>query len=31
MDYKKDIAEKIALDGVTKEEIAELIALPPNT
>ena len=31
MDYKKHIAEKIQIDGVTTEEIYELIALPPNT
>ncbi|MBQ8319585.1 MAG: arginine--tRNA ligase [Clostridia bacterium] len=31
MDYKKYIAEKINVDGVTKEELYELIALPPNT
>ena len=31
MDYKKYIADKIDIDGVSKEEIYELIALPPNT
>ena len=31
MDYKKHIAEKIAIDGVSKDEIYDLIALPPNT
>lgn len=31
MDYKKYIAEKIDIEGVSKEEIYELIALPPNT
>ena len=31
MDYKKYIAEKIQIDGVTQEELYELIALPPNT
>ena len=31
MDYKKYIADKIEIDGVSKDEIYELIALPPNT
>ncbi len=31
MDYKKYIADKLSIDGVSKEEIYELIALPPNT
>jgi arginyl-tRNA synthetase len=31
MDYKKYIAEKINVDGVSQEEIYELLALPPNT
>ena len=31
MDYKKYIADKIEIDGVSKEEIYDLIALPPNT
>ena len=31
MDYKKHIAEKIKVDGVTTEEIYESLALPPNT
>ncbi len=31
MDYKKYIADKIDIDGVSKDEIYELIALPPNT
>ena len=31
MDYKKYIAEKIKVDGVTSEEIYESLALPPNT
>ncbi len=31
MDYKKYIAEKLNVEGVTKEELYELIALPPNT
>lgn len=30
MDYKKYIAEKISIDGVSKEELYDLIALPPN-
>ena len=30
MDYKKYIAEKINVEGVTKEELYDLIALPPN-
>ncbi len=30
MDYKKHIAQKIKVDGVTEQEIYELIALPPN-
>ena len=31
MDYKKHIAEKIKIDGVSSEEIYLTIALPPNT
>ena len=31
MDYKKYIAEKINVDGVSEEEIYESIALPPNS
>ena len=31
MDYKKYIAEKLQVEGVTAEEIYESIALPPNT
>ena len=31
MDYKKYVADKIKVDGVSAEEIYELIALPPNT
>lgn len=31
MDYKKYIAEKIKVEGVTVDEIAESIAVPPNT
>ncbi len=31
MDYKKHIADKINVEGVSKEEIYETIALPPNT
>ena len=30
MDYKKYIAEKINVEGVTQEELYDLIALPPN-
>ncbi len=30
MDYKKYIAEKLHVDGVSQEELYELIALPPN-
>ena len=30
MDYKKYIAEKINVEGVSKEEIYDSIALPPN-
>ena len=30
MDYKKYIAEKINVEGVTKAELYDLIALPPN-
>lgn len=30
MDYKKYIAEKIKVDGVTTDEIYESLALPPN-
>ena len=31
MDYKKYIAEKIKVGGVSAEEIASSIALPPNS
>ena len=31
MDYKKHVAKKIKIDGVTEEEIYDLISLPPNT
>ena len=31
MDYKKHIAEKIKVDGVSEQEIYDSIALPPNT
>ena len=31
MDYKKHISEKIKIDGVSQDEIYELLALPPNT
>ena len=31
MDYKKYIANLIDIDGVSKEELYDLIALPPNT
>ncbi|MBQ2768700.1 MAG: arginine--tRNA ligase [Clostridia bacterium] len=31
MDYKKYIADKIDIEGVSKDELCELIALPPNT
>ncbi len=31
MDYKKHIAEKIKIEGVSTDEICEMIALPPNT
>jgi len=31
MDYKKYIAEKLKVEGVSAEEIYESIALPPNT
>ncbi len=31
MDYKKYIAEKLVVEGMSKEELYELIALPPNT
>ncbi len=31
MDYKKYIAEKLKIEGMSAEEICELIALPPNT
>lgn len=31
MDYKKYIAEKIKVEGISVEEIAESIAVPPNT
>ncbi len=31
MDYKKYIAEKLHIEGMSTEEIYDLIALPPNT
>ena len=31
MDYKKYIAEKLKVDGVTQDELYDLIALPPNS
>ena len=31
MDYKKYIAEKLKVDGVSVDEIYSSIALPPNT
>ena len=31
MDYKKYVADKIKVDGVSADEIYETIALPPNT
>ena len=31
MDYKKHIAKKIQVEGVTEQEIYDSIALPPNT
>ncbi len=31
MDYKKYIAEKLHVDGMSEEEVYDLIALPPNT
>ncbi len=31
MDYKKYIAEKLHIEGMTTEEVCDLIALPPNT
>ncbi len=31
MDYKKYIAEKLKIEGVTSDELYEMIALPPNT
>ena len=31
MDYKKYISEKLHIDGVSQEELYNLIALPPNT
>jgi len=31
MDYKKHIAEKLQVEGVSKEELYDLIALPPTT
>lgn len=31
MDYKKHIAEKLQIEGVSTDEIYETIALPPNT
>ena len=31
MDYKKHIAEKLQVEGISKEELYDLIALPPTT
>ncbi len=31
MDYKKYVAEKLSVEGMTADELYELIALPPNT
>ena len=31
MDYKKYIAEKLQIDGVSSTELYEMLALPPNT
>jgi arginyl-tRNA synthetase len=31
MDYKKYIAERLKIDGVSTQELYTLIALPPNT
>lgn len=31
MDYKKYIAEKLNVEGLSKDELYDLIALPPNT
>ena len=31
MDYKKYIAEKLIVEGVSVEEIYESLAIPPNT
>ena len=31
MDYKRYIAEKLNVEGVSKEEIYDSIALPPNS
>ncbi len=31
MDYKKYIVEKLHIDGVSAEELYEMLALPPNT
>ena len=31
MDYKNYIAEKIKIDGVSREEIYSSVALPPNS
>ena len=31
MDYKKYIVEKINVDGISKDELYEMLALPPNT
>ena len=31
MDYKKYISEKLKIEGVSQEELYELIALPPNS
>ncbi|MBE5753510.1 MAG: arginine--tRNA ligase [Clostridiales bacterium] len=31
MDYKKRIASKLKIDGISEDELYDLIALPPNT
>ena len=31
MDYKKYIAEKLKIDGVTEEEVYDALALPPTS
>ena len=31
MDYKKYIAEKLNVEGLSQDELYDLIALPPNT